>query len=162
MENNKKLKIGWFSFTCCEDSSIVFTELLNEHFFEWKKVVEFQHIRILKTDNKLEGLDVAFVEGAISSDKQKEELLNIRKNAKKLVAIGACAITSKPSGNRNDFAPEVLAKYKDVFETFEYSPKVQRLDELVTVDDKVPGCPMIPNIFISKLNEYLKEFEIIK
>jgi len=32
----KKLKIGWFSFTCCEDSTIMFTEMLNDHFFAWK------------------------------------------------------------------------------------------------------------------------------
>ena len=25
----KKLAIGWFTFTCCEDSSIVFIELMN-------------------------------------------------------------------------------------------------------------------------------------
>ena len=55
--------MGWFSFTCCEDSTILFTELLNDHLDEWKKVVEFRHMRALKTNNSLYGLDVAFVEG---------------------------------------------------------------------------------------------------
>ncbi len=62
-----KLKIGWFSFSCCEDSSIIFTEMLNDHFEEWAKVIEFQHVRILKSKNKLEGLDIAFIEGAVAS-----------------------------------------------------------------------------------------------
>ena len=31
-----KLVVGWFSFTCCEDSTILFTELLNDHLDEWK------------------------------------------------------------------------------------------------------------------------------
>src|SRR3989344_4087938 len=94
---NKKLKIGWFSFSCCEDSTIVFTELLNDHFEEWSKVVDFQYVRVLRKKNKLEGLDVAFVEGAIASDREKKELLEIRKNCKKLVAIGSCACTGGPS-----------------------------------------------------------------
>src|SRR3989338_6220740 len=100
---NKKLKIGWFSFTCCEDSSIVFTEMLNDYFTEWSKLIDFQHIRILKKNNKLEGLDVAFVEGAIASDSDAEKLREIRKNCKKLIAIGSCAINGMPSAQRNTF-----------------------------------------------------------
>ncbi|MEI7604180.1 MAG: hypothetical protein WCJ19_04115 [bacterium] len=159
--SDKKLKVGWFSFTCCEDSTILFTELLNDHFFEWKKVVEFRHFKVLKTDNKMDDLDIAFVEGAISSESQAEELKKIRENCIKLVAIGSCAVTGRPSGNRNDFSKDVLDKYKDVFEKFKYSEKVMKLDELVHVDDKLPGCPMNGQMFITKLNEYLKEFGII-
>jgi sulfhydrogenase subunit delta len=158
--DKKKLIIGWFSFTCCEDSSIVFTELLNDHFFEWKELVEFRHVKILKTNNVLKDLDVAFVEGAISSEEQAEELRNIRANSKKLVAIGACAVTSRPSGNRNDFPEDVLAKYKDVFETFKYSDKVLALDKVVEVNDAINGCPMNTQIFLTKLDQYLVEFGI--
>ncbi len=55
-EGKKKLVVGWFSFTCCEDSTILFTELLNDHLDEWKKVVEFRYVRQLKTKNSTEGL----------------------------------------------------------------------------------------------------------
>src|SRR5215217_6332615 len=97
----EKLVIGWFSFTCCEDSTILFTELLNDHLDEWKKVIEFRHIRALKTRNSLAGLDVAFIEGAISSESQAEEVREIRENSQYVVAIGACACTGKPSTSRN-------------------------------------------------------------
>ena len=36
----KKLKIGWFSFTCCEDSTMVWIELMNDNFFKWKDLLE--------------------------------------------------------------------------------------------------------------------------
>lgn len=137
----------------------MFTELLNKHFFEWKKVIDFRYIRILKTKNILEDLDVAFVEGAISSKRQLDELKEIRKNCKKLVAIGSCAVTGKPSGVRNEFSKEVIEKYKDLYETFEYSEKVQPLHELVKVDDKITGCPMSGEEFVEKLNGYLKDFD---
>ncbi len=65
----KKIKLGWFSFTCCEDSTIIFTELLNSHYREWLKKIEFVHARILRKDEseEIKDMDIAFVEGAISS-----------------------------------------------------------------------------------------------
>jgi coenzyme F420-reducing hydrogenase gamma subunit len=71
---HERLVVGWFSFTCCEDSTILLTELLNDHLEEWLRVVEFRHMKTLKTNNSIEGLDVAFVEGAISSDSQAVEV----------------------------------------------------------------------------------------
>ena len=38
-DQHKRLVVGWFSFTCCEDSTILFTELLNDHFDEWRTCV---------------------------------------------------------------------------------------------------------------------------
>src|ERR671913_2347790 len=90
-DQHERLVVGWFSFTCCEDSTILFTELLNDHLDEWKKVIEFRHIKALKTNNSLTGLDVAFIEGAISSEAQAKEAQQIRENAEYVVAIGACA-----------------------------------------------------------------------
>lgn len=162
MENsNKKLVIGWFSFTCSEDSTIIFTELLNDHLDDWKKLVDFQYLKALKSNNKIENLDVAFVEGAISSPSQEEELKNIRANTKFLVAIGACACTGQPSSSRNEFTPEeVNYKIQWFLENFNYSQKVQKLSDIVKVDDEVNGCPMDPNLFIEILKKYLKLFNI--
>lgn len=155
---NRKIKVGWFSFTCCEDSLIVFTEILNHKFFDWKKLVEFRHFRILKTDNDMTDLDLAFIEGAISSGKQADQLKEIRANSKKLVAIGSCAVTGQPSSKRNDFPKEILDKYKDVFEKFKYAEKVQKVSEIVTVDDSLSGCPMNEAEFIEKFEGYIAEF----
>lgn len=159
----KKLAIGWFSFTCCEDSTILFTELLNEHFDEWKKVVEFRHVKALKTKNELKDLDVAFVEGAISSDAQAEEVKKIRDNSKYVVAIGSCATTGLPSASRNAFTPDkITERIKRYMEDFDYSDKVKKLDEVIKVDDAVPGCPMGVDQFLAALNKYLKLFNIVE
>jgi sulfhydrogenase subunit delta len=158
----KKLIIGWFSFTCCEDSTILLTELLNDNLDAWKKVVEFRHMRSLKTQNSLEGLDVAFVEGAISSDSQAEEVQKIRNNAKYVVAIGSCACTGLPSASRNAFTPaEITERIEKYMKTFNYSQKVRKLEEVIKVDDKVPGCPMNAQTFLMTLEKYLKLFEIV-
>lgn len=154
--------VGWFSFTCCEDSTILFTELLNDHLDEWKKLVEFRHVRSLKSKNLLEGLDVAFVEGAISSETQATEVKKIRDNAKYVVAIGACACTGLPSASRNDIVGDMITeRIQWYLDNFDYSQKVRRLDEVIKIDDSVNGCPMNAVNFIAALTKYLKLFKII-
>ena len=159
--DHDRLVVGWFSFTCCEDSTIVFTELLNDYLDAWKKVIEFRHIKALKTRNSLAGLDVAFVEGAISSDSQAEEARRIRENARYVVAIGACACTGKPSTSRNQFvSAQINERIRWYLSHFDYGPEVMRLDDVIEVDDMVRGCPMKVPAFLQTLNKYLDLFNV--
>lgn len=156
-----KLIVGWFSFTCSEDSTILLTELLNDYWDEWKKVVEFRHLKVLKSKNLLKDLDVAFIEGAISSQTQEQEVKKIRENAKYVVAVGACACTGMPSASRNEFTNEqVNEKIRWYLKNFDYNPKVKKLDEVIKVDDYVNGCPMNVAVFLQILQKYLKVFNI--
>lgn len=157
----KKLRVGWFSFSCCEDSTIVFTELLNDYYREWKSKIEFVSASILQKRSRIKDLDIAFVEGAITSKKQEEKLLEIRRESKKLVAVGACACVGMPSGQRNLFDDKRKEEIKNILIRFQYADKVKKLLEIVKVDDQVPGCPMDEGIFLQVLNKYLKEFSIV-
>lgn len=157
----KKLAVGWFSFTCSEDSTILLTELLNTYLDDWKHLVDFKYLKALKTKNSMDNLDVAFIEGAISSEKQAGEVRRIRENAKYVVAIGACACTGSPSASRNNLTPEhITEKIKDYMSRFDYSDKVKKLEDVTKVDDKVDGCPMNVPAFLAVLFKYLKLFEI--
>lgn len=157
----KKLKIGWFSFTCCEDSTMIWIEMMNQRFFEWKKLIDIRYAKVLKDENKLKGLDVAFVEGAITNDRDAKELVKIRKNAKRLVAIGACAVNAMPAGQRNTFDPKIKADIEFILKRFKQADKVLMIKEVVKVDDEVPGCPMEENVFLNVLDKYLKEFGVV-
>lgn len=157
----KKLKVGWFSFSCCEDSTIIFTEMLNDHFDEWYKLVDFKSIKVLKKQGEIKDIDVAFVEGAIANAKDAQKLKKIRANSKRLVAIGSCAVTGNPSGQRNAFPLELKAEIQSSVEEFNLSRKVKKLDEVVKVDAAVGGCPMVESQFLSVLNKYLKEFGVV-
>ena len=160
-DRHKKLVVGWFSFTCCEDSTILLTELLNDHLDEWKKVLEFRHAKALKTNNSLAGLDVAFIEGAISSASQAKEARQIRENAKYVVAIGACACTGQPSTSRNQFVDEQInERIQWYLSHFDYGKEVRRLNEVIQVDDMVRGCPMKVPSFLQTLKKYLELFNI--
>lgn len=156
----KKLKIGWFSFTCCEDSTMVWVELMNENFFKWKDLLDIRHARVLRRINKLKNIDVAFVEGAIATESDARKLKEIRKNSKKLVAVGSCAINGMPAAQRNSFDDKLKEEIAFLIKHFNQTEKVRTLKEIVKVDDEIPGCPMEENFFLNALDKYLKEFGV--
>ena len=152
-----KIKVGWFSFSCCEDSTIVFTELMNDHWQEWKQLFDFRHARVLKSKNILDELDIAFIEGAVASEEQVKTIKEIRSKSKKVVAIGACAVQGLPSGQRNTFTPAQLQEIEFLIARFGALPKVLKVADVVKVDAQVPGCPMDPKIFLAKVEALVSE-----
>ena len=149
---DEKIKIGWFSFSCCEDSTIVFTEIMNDHWQDWKKMFDFRHVRVLKSHNILDALDVAFIEGAIASDEQAAKVKEIREKSKIVVAIGACAVVGMPAGQRNFFTEEQKKEIEFLVARFGALPKVLKLSDVIKVDAEVGGCPMDPNKFLEAVN----------
>jgi coenzyme F420-reducing hydrogenase gamma subunit len=158
-EENKKIKVGWFSFSCCEDSTVIFTEILNDHWQEWKNIMDFRHARVLKTHNVMDEFDVAFVEGAIASDEHEEKVKEIRSRAKFFVAVGSCACIGMPSAQRNNFNAEQLHEVQFLVDRFKMSPKVLKLADVVKVDYEIPGCPMNPDDFLKKLGIIVAELQ---
>jgi len=159
--DKQKLRVGWLTMTCCEDSTILMTEAMNEHWEEWRELVDFRHARVLQTDNTLDEMDVAFVEGAISSERQAEKLRAIREKTKRLVAVGACAVIGMPSSQRNFFDESTKKAVQFLVDRFGQTEKVRTLKDIVPVDANLPGCPMNEQKFLEVLNGYLKEFKII-
>lgn len=157
-----KLRVGWFSFSCCEDSTIIFTEMLNDHYQEWKKVIDFKSILVMQRREDLSELDVAFVEGAITNKDQEEKLKKIRSISKRLIAIGNCACVGLPAAQRNFFDDKTNTELEAILTRFAYAEKVQKLSELVTVDDMVSGCPMDERNFLKIVEKYLAEFGIVQ
>jgi sulfhydrogenase subunit delta len=157
----KKLRVGWFTFSCSEDSTILFTELLNTRWEGWKDKIEFVHAKVLQNTNRWEPMDVAFVEGAIASAEQEAKLKKIRSLATKLVAIGACACTGLPSAQRNRFDATTREEIKALLTQFRQAETVKSLQQVVPVDDQVNGCPMNEKTFLEVLDKLLKEFQIV-
>lgn len=151
----RKLKVGWFTFTCCEGCAIIFIELLNDHFNEWKEKIDFKHIKMLKSRNELKNLDLAIVEGAISTQKDLGRLLEIRKNAKYVMAVGSCAITGMPAGLRNRFNQKQKKEISQVLKKFGYLERVEPVSKYIKIDSKVHGCPMNAELFAKEINDYL-------
>jgi sulfhydrogenase subunit delta len=157
MEN--KIKIGWFSFSCCEDNTVVMTEVLNDHWQEWKKIFDFRHVRVLKKNNIFDEFDIVFIEGAAASPEQEKQMQNIRNISKKLVAVGSCACIGLPAGQRNTFTEEQHQHVDFLVMKFGASPQVKKVSEVVKVDVEIPGCPMSPQMFLEKVNSLVAELK---
>lgn len=157
MSEFQKIKIGWFSFSCCEDNTIIMTEVMNDHWQEWKKLFDFRHAKVLQSHNTMDEFDIAFIEGAMASPEHIEKLKDIRSRAKKLVAIGACACVGLPAGQRNNFTPEQKASIDFLVTRFGALPEVKKVADVVTVDASVGGCPMTPEAFLKAVNALVHE-----
>lgn len=153
----KKLKVGLFSFTCDEGCSITFLEILNQKFFEWKDLIEFKHFRLIQSKSEVKNLDIALVEGAISTKEELKKIKEIRKNSKKLVLLGSCAISGSPSNLRNFFDEERKKEIKDIIKKFGHREKVLAVKEVVKADEEIPGCPMQEEKFVELMEKLLRE-----
>ena len=99
-----------------------------------------------------EGVDLAVVEGAVSSDEDEEKIRIVRARSKVLLALGDCALTGNVSAMRNVFTvADVLERA--YIENADLSPgppergvphlrpQARPLHEIVEVDAFLPGCP---------------------
>jgi len=135
---------------------ITFLEILNRKYAEWSDKINILHCRMLKKVGKLKNMDLAFVEGAISSKEEEKQLREIRDNAKRLVAIGSCAAEGSPANQRNFFDSKATSEITFLLKRFRLNEKVYPLKNFVAVDDVVPGCPMVEEKFIQMLEKYMR------
>jgi NAD-reducing hydrogenase small subunit len=116
-------------------------------------------------------VDIALVEGSVTSDEHLHELLHIRKHSKVLIALGDCAVMTNVTGMRNYF------HLKDVMETsyvnaisndkegampnhpalLRLHEKVLPLQDVVNVDFVLPGCPPHADTIFYVLTEFLND-----
>lgn len=152
-----KKRVGFFSFTCCEGCMMVFIETLNKKFFEYLKKMKIENFRQLKTNEKIKNLDIAFVEGAISTESEIRKLKEIRKKSKKLVALGSGAVNGFPSNQRNKFDKNKKEQIKELVKKMHQIELISPLNQFVKVDDSIDGCPVEKEFLIKKIESYLND-----
>ena len=159
MANNNgakdKKRVGVFSFTCDEGCSIFLIEIFNKKLIQWMEKIKICHFLSIQGNNEIEKLDIALVEGAITTKKDEELIKKIRKNTKILILLGVCAISGGFSAQRNFFSDRQKEKIKDDLEKFDFLPKCLSVKDVVKTDDEVPGCPMDEEKFVSIFEKYL-------
>ncbi len=151
-----KPRVGFFSFTCDEGCMITFLEILNRKFSDWSQKLDVAYCRQLQRRGDIRDLDVAFVEGAISSFRDKGRLVEIRANCEVMVAMGSCAINGSPSNHRNFFDRKRAEEIAFLLRRFGQLPKVCSVKELVHVEYEVPGCPMDEARFAEVMEKVLQ------
>src|ERR1051325_5305136 len=114
-----------------------------------------------------EDVDVALVEGAVSSQEDAHRIRTIRERSRLLVALGDCAITGNVPSMRNSIPVQkilqrVYLEGADVNPVIPTNgvppllPQARPLHEFVKVDLHLPGCPPNPKAILGVLGEVLK------
>ena len=135
----KNLRIGVFDFTGCEGCEL---QLANKEetladFLGAVDIVQFREI----TDVTADHYDLALVEGAITRGDEFSRIMEIRKNAKILVALGSCACFGGVNRLKNSFGSK-MANRTVYGDNYRETLPVRSIDEVVRVDMKIPGCPV--------------------
>jgi coenzyme F420-reducing hydrogenase gamma subunit len=136
-----KPKLGFFDFTGCEGCQL---EVLN---FETELVELVQHVDIVNfreaMQEKREDYEIAFIDGAITTEADISRIKKIREQAKILVAMGACACLGGVNCLKN-FRPMeenlkiVYGECAGYYNTVPARP----VSAVVPVEYELPGCPM--------------------
>jgi NAD-reducing hydrogenase small subunit len=111
-------------------------------------------------------VDVAIVEGAVSSEEDLEKIRQVRERTRIVVALGDCAITTNVTGLRNPIPlkaifDRVYIEGSDVQKGHptEGVPTLLKhaipLHDVVKIDLHVPGCPPSAPTILYVLNELL-------
>lgn len=155
MNSQAKKRVGIFSLTCDEGCSVYLTEIFNKKLLGWLEKMELVYFLALKDHTEAENLDIALVEGVVTSEKDLRVIKKIREKAKILIAMGTCAMTALPSGQRNNFNINQLKEIEPHLEKYKFLPKALALKEAVKVDDEISGCPIDEAGFIKVFEKYL-------
>jgi NAD-reducing hydrogenase small subunit len=121
---------------------------------------------LVDTKDFPENVDVTLVEGAISTEEDREKILLIRKNTKILVSLGDCAVTGNVAAMRNPFGVEAILDraYRQTSSPSGSPPNqgvptllpmARPIHEFVNVDLTVPGCPPSADVIHHVIMELL-------
>ncbi len=134
---------------------------MDERLILLEEKIELVYSPLVDAKQFPENVDVALVEGSISTEEDLHKARLIRKNSKILVSLGDCAVTGNIPSMRNVFPLEkVLERVYIENATINRQvptnvvPKllerVMPLHEVVHVDVYLPGCPpSADNIFFA-------------
>ena len=162
-------KVGIYGFTGCAGDQLM---ILNceDQLVDIFGAVDIRSFVMAKRDNQEGPLDVALIEGSISTEEQAKRIKEIRERSKVLIAIGTCACHGGPQamklgeGKYDEMYKKVYGDAKiSISKAFEAQP----VDAFVKVDMYLPGCPIDKSEFlgaVSKLvagkHPYLYKFPV--
>ena len=162
--NKVKLATVWLDG--CSGCHMSFLDI-DERILALAEKVDLVYSPLVDVKEFPEWVDVALVEGAVSSDEDFEKIRHIRAHTKTLVSLGDCAVTGNVPSMRDQFPLEQVLNraYIENASLNQQVPskvvpkllaKVRPVHEVVNVDVFVPGCPPSADLIFSVLCELIE------
>ena len=160
-----KIRLATVWLDGCSGCHMSFLDL-DERLLDLADKIELVYSPLVDAKVFPEGVDVALVEGAVSSEEDLHKIQIVRDRTRVLVSLGDCAVTANVPAMRNPFL--TASVYDRAYrENVTFDPGVPERDvpallpfvrpihEIVPVDVFVPGCPPNADVIHYVLSELL-------
>lgn len=151
-----KPKVGFFGLTGCAGDQLAVLNCEDE-LLGLVDLIDIRDFLMASSEADHEArLDVAFVEGAVLSQRDEDYLKAIRERSAVLVALGTCAMwggvaTLDRLHDRGALLKDVYGELGRTYDT----RHAQALHEVVKVDFGLPGCPIEKHEFLAAVANLL-------
>ena len=160
-----KLKLATVWLDGCSGCHMSFLDM-DERLLQLAEIVDVVYSPIVDAKEYPDEVDIALVEGAVSSEDDERKIRKIRAHTKMLVAMGDCAITGNVPSMRNPIGPEAILDraYMENASAQQQIPTVvvpkllrtvRPIQEFVKVDAYLPGCPPSADTFHTALTAFI-------
>jgi NAD-reducing hydrogenase small subunit len=133
---------------------------MDERLIALAEKVDLVYSPIMDIKECPEGVDLALVEGSVSSVEDLHKIKLIRARSKVLIALGDCAVTGNVPSMRNPFGVQTVLTHiylKDAPNQVVPAllPEVRPIHHVVPVDGYLTGCPPSADVIFYALNELI-------
>jgi len=165
MANDKehvKPKLGIYELTGCSGEQLIFLHS-EERLLDLVNLFDLRVWVMASSGPEIDDVDVALVEGSVSTEQDVERIKEIRKRAKKLVAMGDCACygcIQAQSASDGKYQERLKQVYGDP-SVMEIRKPVEALpvDAVVRVDHYLSGCPIDRRQIFSLVTRLARGFQ---
>jgi NAD-reducing hydrogenase small subunit len=160
----KRLATVWLDG--CSGCHMSFLDL-DERLIELAEKVDLVYSPLVDIKEFPADVDIALIEGAVSSEEDLHKIQMIRKKTRTLVSLGDCSVTANVPGMRNPFGTKAV--YDRAYtENVTLNPGTptqvippllpyaRPVHEVVNVDVFIPGCPPSADTIYYALSELLE------
>ncbi len=161
----RKLRVATTSLAGCFGCHMSFLDI-DERLIELAQHIDMVYSPLVDPKQFPDHVDVALVEGAVSSEEDLEKIKRIRKHTGILIAFGDCAVTANVPSMRNAFSVKDVYQ-RGYFETAtqragvpdqvvpKLLPQARPIHEYVPVDVFLQGCPPPADVIYGLLTDLL-------
>jgi sulfhydrogenase subunit delta len=138
-EQKQKPKAGFFGVAGC--AGCLLTVIYEDVFVELDKMLDIQSFPLIKENNYKGDFDIVFIEGTATFDEDIVVLNELRKRAKTVVALGACAcVGGVPSIKNFRDGKKIMGFVYPKFNHLKSEPPTP-INKHIKVDYYLPQCP---------------------
>ncbi len=149
-----RLRLATIWLGGCSGCHMSFLDI-DEFLIDLAGLVDVVYSPLVDTKVYPKDVDVVLIEGAAASEEHIDLARLARKNTKKVVAFGDCAVTGNVTAMRNHLGPALVVLERAYLRDVDVRPgipcepgivpvlldRVRPLHEVIPVDGFIPGCP---------------------